>query len=116
MPRGRKGSGLTKNEKANHETRSYSLELRLDALRAERDHLMGLVDVLRADKEKLRQRVLVAVAGGPICSRCAEETAVPAPQVPVQRRPPAPLEAAAPVPPPTTTPPGPTQLEKFDPA
>src|SRR2546427_3790532 len=62
MPRGRKGTGLTQKEKGNIETRSYSLELRMDALRAELAHVQGLVNVLRAEREMWRARGLQARA------------------------------------------------------
>src|SRR5258708_37422730 len=45
----------------------------LDEARGERDHLSGLVNALRAERETLRLRVLKAAAGT-ICSRCEEET------------------------------------------
>ena|SRR2546428_5572126 len=85
MPRGRKGTGLTQKEKGNVETRSYSLELRLDELRSELAHVQGLVNVLRSEREMWRQRVIQA-ANGEVCSRCEKKiqpaTPVP-PPVPV---------------------------------
>src|SRR5690349_7228561 len=55
--------------------RLHALELKLDEARDELAHLRGLVESLKADKEKLRQRVLQA-ASGTVCSRCGGDVGV----------------------------------------
>jgi|SRR5712664_4129631 len=62
---------------------------------AEVERQANLIESLQAARDQLRRRVLQAAAGGPVCSKCAAEMPVPAPQVPVQPQAPAPVEVAA---------------------
>jgi len=56
------------------------LQQRAEAAESEAAHLRSLVEGLRADRERLRQRVL-QVASGELCSKCAEKPDAEAPRV-----------------------------------
>ncbi len=56
MPRGVPGSKATPKYTPDTSARLYRTERRLEEVRAERDHLLGLVDALRVERERLRQR------------------------------------------------------------
>ena len=61
------------------------LQMLVDEGREENEFLRGQVERSRHEVEMLRARVLRAAAGGPICSRCAEE--IPASASPTQAPP-----------------------------